>query len=155
MSGLGHQLLWGDKCLEDTFQSRGRTGGWRRGTDTAGPGVLSAPLSFLCSRLGYTRCPCPHSPDWGLALHTMPCIPRPLTCYFKGTALRPPRCSLSRQPEWILTSSWDVLQWDYGCVVHLSICCCVSFSLQCYPWGQARCDTSNLLMGSALQRLDI
>lgn len=28
LSGLGHELLWGDKCLEDTLQRCGRTGGW-------------------------------------------------------------------------------------------------------------------------------
>lgn len=48
LSGLGHQLLWGDKCLEDTFQRCGRTGG--RGERLTRQGLVSSwLLSAFCA----------------------------------------------------------------------------------------------------------
>lgn len=129
LSGVvGHKLLWGNKFLEDTFQRCWQIArGSRRDRLQTHSGLPLYPVLWAI--------PVPHvlmAQHGDLTIHTMPCIPRPLTYYFRGQLWA--HCSVLFLDR-ILTSSWDTLQQDYGCVVHLSICCCVSFSLQCYPWG--------------------
>lgn len=93
-------------------------------------GLLDCPFSLMSSLLG---CPCPcMSSKPRVGLNYPPClVSLALWTYFRGQLWA--HCchesSFSRQSEWVLTSSWDILRWDCGCAVHLCVCCYAPFSL--------------------------